>query len=136
MARTTEMRLIELMTLSQDISSVIEYLGKNGNFQIKCKNSTETKNTSSEADIDSELYDQMQNVRTFLNIPDLPEQNLTCSSPSESDRDEAYKILNSINDLKERYKAQTEEYHKVSEAYKEARAFSNLQVSFSELDSL
>ena len=136
MARTTEMRLIELMTLSQDISSVIEYLGKNGNFQIKCKNSTETKSTSSETDIDSELYDQMQNVRTFLNIPDLPEQNLTCSSPSESDRDEAYKILNSINDLKERYKAQTEEYHKVSEAYKEARAFSNLQVSFSELDSL
>ena len=58
MARTTEMRLIELMTLSQDISSVIEYLGKNGNFQIKCKNSTETKNTSSEADIDSELSEE------------------------------------------------------------------------------
>ena len=50
MARTTEMRLIELMTLSQDISSVIEYLGKNGNFQIKSKNSTETKNASSEPD--------------------------------------------------------------------------------------
>ena len=85
MARTTEMRLIELMTLSQDISSVIEYLGKNGNFQIKCKNSTETKSTSSETDIDSELYDQMQNVRTFLNIPDLKERNGKIKAVPSSD---------------------------------------------------
>ena len=39
MARTTEMRLIELMALSQDVDNVVEYLGKSGNFQFQSKRS-------------------------------------------------------------------------------------------------
>lgn len=136
MIRTTEMRLIELMTLTEDISKVIEYLGKNGNFQIKNKNSSEIKNNDEQANLDLELYENIQSVRTFLNIEDLKEQNFTCNGATQEDKDEAYKILSNINDLKDRYQRQTEEFHKVSEAYKEAKAFSNLQVSFSELDNL
>ena len=37
MARTTEMKLLELMVLKDDISSVIEYIGKNENFQFQSK---------------------------------------------------------------------------------------------------
>lgn len=37
MARTQEMRLIELMTLKQDVSNVVEYLGKKGVFQFQSK---------------------------------------------------------------------------------------------------
>ena len=136
MIRTTEMRLIELMTLNQDISKVIEYLGQHGNFQIKNKNSSEGKQSSETENLELDLYEKMQAVRTFLNIPDLEEQNLTCGGATESDKEEAIKILNNISDLKERYQAQTENYQKVSETYKEACAFSNLKVSFSELESL
>ena len=32
MAKTTEMRLVDLMVLKQDISNVLLYLGKSGNF--------------------------------------------------------------------------------------------------------
>ena len=35
MAKTTAMRLLELMVLKEDISRVIEYLGKNGNFEFQ-----------------------------------------------------------------------------------------------------
>ena len=34
MARTTPMRLVELMVLKDDINSVVEFLAKNGNFQL------------------------------------------------------------------------------------------------------
>ena len=34
MARTAEMKLLELMVLKNDISSVIEYIGKKENFQF------------------------------------------------------------------------------------------------------
>ena len=37
MARTAEMTLLELMVLKDDISSVIEYIGKNENFQFQSK---------------------------------------------------------------------------------------------------
>lgn len=37
MAKTTEMRLVELMALKQDVQNVILYLGKNGNFQFQRK---------------------------------------------------------------------------------------------------
>ena len=37
MARTAEMTLLELMVLKDDISSVIEYIGKNENLQFQSK---------------------------------------------------------------------------------------------------
>ena len=37
MAKTAKMRLIELMVLKQDISKVIEYIGKKGSFQFQAK---------------------------------------------------------------------------------------------------
>ena len=43
MARTAEMRLIELMILKQDISAVIEYIGKKETFQFQ-KNFKEGSN--------------------------------------------------------------------------------------------
>ena len=35
MAKTTKMKLIELMILKEDINSVLEFLGKRGNFQFQ-----------------------------------------------------------------------------------------------------
>ena len=49
MARTTEMKLLELMVLKQDIYRVIEYIGKKGNFQFQ------TKNKNSKADEESSV---------------------------------------------------------------------------------
>ena len=37
MAKTAEMKLLELMVLKNDISAVIEYIGKKENFQFQSK---------------------------------------------------------------------------------------------------
>ena len=46
MARTAEMRLIELMVLKQDIAPVIEYIGKKESFQFQDKLGEESKTNS------------------------------------------------------------------------------------------
>lgn len=43
MAKTTEMKLLELMVLKQDISSVIEYIGKQQNFLFQNTRSKDSK---------------------------------------------------------------------------------------------
>lgn len=137
MARTTEMRLIELMTLKQDISNVIEYLGKKGNFQFKSKQK-EVNESKSELDlnIDKEFFDNLQKARIFLEIKDIEEQILTCASANDEDRKDASEILGAVSSLRDEILLQQEETKKVCDAYKEALSFSNLQLPYSELDHL
>lgn len=137
MAKTTQMRLVELMTLKQDISNVIEYLGKCGCFQFQSKKlsgeKTLQKNTEN---IDRQFFENLQNARTFLGIEDINEDILSCDSASDDDRDEAAKIMAAVNELSMRFSKARDESLRVEDAYKEALAFSNLQVPYSELEHL
>ena len=137
MARTTEMRLIELMTLRQDISKVIEYLGKKGNFQFQTKlQGGDAASSESFKNADKEFFDNLQRARIFLAVPDRTDDGRSCSAPSDADRDDAAKLLASVDDLKRRVTASIEEAKRVDDAYKEALAFSNLKASYSELEHL
>ena len=51
MARTAPMRLVELMVLKEDIDTVIEFLGKNGNFQFQQKFDTSNSAQNPPAEI-------------------------------------------------------------------------------------
>ena len=87
MARTTEMRLIELMALKQDISTVIEYLGRKGNFQFQTKlQSGDSKNSKAPQNIDREFFDNLQQTRIFLNVGDRTDNASDCRIPSDEDR--------------------------------------------------
>lgn len=137
MARTTEMRLIELMALKQDISTVIEYLGRKGNFQFQAKlQSSDSKNSKTAQNIDREFFDNLQQARIFLNVGDRTDNALDCRIPSDEDRTEAGKLLAAVDELKNRVTGVTNEAKRVEEAYKEALAFSNLKASYSELEHL
>ena len=137
MARTTEMRLIELMTLRQDISKVIEYLGKQGNFQFQTKlQGGDAASSESFKNADKEFFDNLQRARIFLAVPDRTDDGRSCSAPSDADRDDAAKLLASVDDLKRRVTGSIEEAKRVDDAYKEALAFSNLKASYSELEHL
>lgn len=137
MARTTEMRLIELMTLRQDISKVIEYLGKKGNFQFQTKlQGGDAASSESFKNADKEFFDNLQRARIFLAVPDRTDDGRSCSAPSDADRDDAAKLLASVDDLKRRVTGSIEEAKRVDDAYKEALAFSNLKASYSELEHL
>ena len=140
MAKTAEMRLIELMVLKQDISAVIEYIGKKESFQFQkdFKEAGGEKKSDSAFDIDSNFYTSLRNASVNLGIPladsEFDVKNVSC--PSQEDRDTAARLLKAYNELTEEIEEKNKEVAKCSDAYKEALAFANLKVSFSEIDNL
>ena len=144
MARTAEMKLLELMVLKNDISSVIEYIGKKENFQFqtKLKESAAKSGTSEDPDsdaslnIDSQFYESLSKAYTELGYEGELSDIKDCKAPRDEDRKKAADLIAAYTDLKKRIADATEEAHKVNDAYKEAMAFSNLKVSYSELEHL
>ncbi|MBD5407093.1 MAG: ATPase [Treponema sp.] len=137
MARTTQMSLIEIMAMSQDVSNVIEYLGKKGCFQFQSKKHDAVAEKKEEAvNIDREIFDNLQKARLFLNISDLENDALDCPRAGDDERNEATKIIGAVSDLFERFETQNTEVSRIESAYNEAMAFSNLKVSYSELEHL
>ncbi|MFA6856211.1 MAG: V-type ATPase 116kDa subunit family protein [Treponema sp.] len=140
MARTTEMRLIELMALKQDIRVVLEYLGKKGNFQFQTKVHTPDSQTSKKAEpegnTERDIFDSLEQARVFLDVPDRTGDPCDCKSPTAEDRTESAKLLALVEDLKTRVNDAVTEAKHVNDAYKEALAFSNLKASYSELEHL
>ena len=139
MAKTAEMKLLELMVLKNDISAVIEYIGKKENFQFqsKLKDSAATDAEGEESlNIDSHFYDSLSKAYTELGYDSSLAGIKDCSAPCDDDRKKAADIIAAYTDLKTRIADATDEAHKVNEAYKEAMAFSNLKVSYSELEHL
>ncbi len=144
MARTAEMKILELMVLKNDISSVIEYIGKKENFQFqtKLKESAAKSGTSEDSDsdaslnIDSQFYESLSKAYTELGYEGELSDIKDCKAPRDEDRKKAADLIAAYTDLKKRIADATEEAHKVNDAYKEAMAFSNLKVSYSELEHL
>jgi len=138
MAKTAQMRLIELMVLKQDISSVIEYIGKKGSFQFQARKRAEdsSEKPADVIDIDGQLYKQLLDASTYLGIQALPEDLSKYNAPTDELRAEATSFISAYTSLKERVNEANDNAAKVADAYKEAMAFSNLQVSYGELEHL
>ena len=139
MAKTAEMKLLELMVLKNDISAVIEYIGKKENFQFQSKlKDSAAKDVESEEslNLDSQFYDSLSKAYNELGYDSSLAEIKDCSAPRDEDRKKAADIIAAYTDLKTRIADATDEAHKVNDAYKEAMAFSNLKVSYSELEHL
>ena len=133
MAKTTAMRLIELMVLKEDIRSVLVYLGKLGDFQFQ---EDFEKSEASSPNADEELFRRLDEARSALEIKQPDSFTVPPALPSEADTDEAVKLCFCVEDFHKKETELKEEAEKVSSAYKEALAFSNLNVSYSQLESL
>ena len=141
MAKTAEMRLIELMVLKQDITSVIEYIGKKGSFQFQSKMNSEgekssKKNSEKILNIDEKFYTSLKNMCGFLNIS---LENLDMSevkAPDDEDKNRASQLISAFTDLQERCEKASADLAKIQDTQKETLAFANLKVSYSELEHL
>lgn len=133
MARTATMRLLELMVLKEDISKVIEYIGKAKCFQFDTD--LEAVN-SSVSNSQKDIFDKLQLARNFLNIDDVEDYGNDFSLPTEQDETRAQVIIDSVEDIKKREIEASEEKKKLEDAYKEALSFANLKVPYSQLDHL
>ena len=140
MARTTRMCLVELMVLKEDISNVLLFLGKSGNFQFQNQlggeeNSLRTTVSASE-NREREMFAHLDQTRAFLGIDDSGVSIKEADLPDEEDFAEAEKIISSLDNLVRRDGTEHENYKRLEEAYKEAAAFSNLKQSYGELEHL
>ena len=138
MPKTTEMKLLELMVLKQDISSVIEYIGKQQNFLFQNTRSKDSKEetAASISNIDKQFFEELKKIREDLVLEPLTNDIAEVSAPVDEDRSAASKIIASYKELQERLSQSAENLNKLTEAYNESMAFSNLQVSYSELEHL
>lgn len=134
MARTTKMKLLELVVLKENINQVLEYIGKKENFQIQ------TSQLPSSIDFDSDddlrFYNQLDKIMLDLNIQKKSEYIKTANVPNVESRKRTAEIIKNYNEINENIVNAAEELDKLSETYKEAVAFSNLQVSYYELEHL
>ncbi len=143
MAKTAKMKLVELMVLKQDISKVIEFIGKKGSFQFQ-KKDKKTNNAGAEdaqkilgiSNADSQYYAEIKKICNILEIKDLPENLNDFSAPDDQTRAMANNLIAAYKELEDRISEASDNVAKVNNTYKEAMAFSNLQVSYSELEHL
>lgn len=131
--RTSEMRLVELMILKEDIGRVIEFLGKKGNFEFQSQLGDESSNTPNPA---KDMFDKLQIARAYLGLSDLEQYSKDVALPEDKDYDTAAKLLDATESLRCRETEAAETAKKAEEAYTEALAFSNLKMPYSEFDHL
>ncbi|MBQ2551538.1 MAG: ATPase, partial [Treponema sp.] len=134
MAKTTPMRLVELMIYKEDIHKVLMYLGKMGQFQFQ--DDVENASSDGSENPSAEIFAKLEHARASLSIPDLEEYKEEINVPTPEDDENAANIISLSDELHQRELDAAEELKKVSTALDEARAFSNLNVSYSELENL
>ncbi len=133
MAKTTAMRLIELMVYKDDIHQVLKYLGKLGEFQFQQdldKLSAESEN------VYKETFDELEKCRVTLEIDPVTDYTEAIDIPSDDERCLAREIIERVKTLHDNELSANENYKHLEETYKEALAFSNLKVSYDQLESM
>ena len=139
MARTAPMKLIELMVLKEDISKVIEYIGKKESFQFQTKLSQSKSSDSkvNESNIDREFFEKLSHIRATLGInPEEIKDKSSITVPCDEDRNQAAHIFNIFDELSDRMKEVYSENERAVNAYNEALSFANLKVPYCELEHL
>lgn len=134
MARTVAMSLIELTVLRENAPAVLKYLGELGEFQFQDRiASGEGAHT---VNADAQMFDNLQNVRTALGLPDLGKYTKPLSLPTEEDYEAASNIINEVENLHEREALCDEKEKRTASVYSEVLSFSNLKRAYSELEIL
>ena len=101
MSRTAEMKLLELMVLKNDISSVIEYIGKKENFQFQSRLKDSAANAGESAEtlnVDSQFYDGLKKAATELGYEDSGLDIKSCGAPIDADRKQAADLIAAFTD--------------------------------------
>lgn len=134
MARTTPMKLLELMVMKDDIANVLTYLGKCGSFEFQTKSGDSSKEVSVNKELD--IYKELDNVRSFLGLAEKENTFKNCQFPVEKEYTDANNIFESVKGLQEREAAESDANTRINESYHEALAFANLKASYSDLEHL
>ena len=128
MLRTSKMKLVELMILKQDIDRVLEYLGKNDNFQIQ--RDTDFSGTAQDTPY-TDMVSRLQGIRVYLGIPDPVDFLESTTLPDDEDFASARSILESVEELRKQEMEAGDRKKRIVNAYDEAMSFANLKLAYS-----
>ena len=82
MAKTASMKLIELMILKEDIDSVLEFLGKKGNFQFQNLPKENIHNTQNPS---GEIFQKILEIKNYLGIGEIDSYSPDSKNPTNED---------------------------------------------------
>ena len=133
--RPVKMKQIELTVLSRDFDNVIEFLGKRGAMQFAETDAANALNTSTDSHI-REILDKLYAAAAFLSLPVPLEPEEDSTLPGEAEESLVNTITAAIMSLNQNENEKIQKKQKVEKALDEAKAFSSLKASFSDLDKL
>ncbi|MDR0316460.1 MAG: V-type ATP synthase subunit I [Treponema sp.] len=136
--RPRKMKRMELTVHKNDVDAVIEYLGRRAVMQFTTPEAAKSS-SGEEGDAASKMAQRLERLRAcadFLDITILPEPDDNSVPASAADEALSEEICTSIESLQQRETAIIQEKRRLIETCNEARAFSNLNAPFSELDHL
>ncbi len=140
MAKTTSMRLVELMVYKEDVKNVLKCLSSLGEFQFQDDIGPASSMADDSGHVklnpDFDVFNRLQNARASLDLTDLEDFEGSVELPTDSDFDEAERLVSAVEELREKELAISGELKRVNEAYNETLAFANLKVPASQLESL
>ena len=133
MMRPRKMKYIELTVLKSDMDAVLEYLGKKAAIQFP--EAEDKVNNTDVANIKN-IIERLINAAEFLSVNIPSEYDENASVPTKDDEEMAQKLCSAVEDLKENEKKIIHEKKHVRETIHEAKAFSKMNVPFSDFEHL
>ena len=133
MIRPRRMKYIVLTILKNDANAVLEYLGR---CEVIHFSGTETKDESEEVIGIREQLDRLRTSANFLGITLSDAIYDNSALPTEEDKELCAKLCDSVKALINRETAAFHDKQQIEETLNEARAFSNLNAPFANLDQL
>ena len=133
MIRPRKMKRIEMTVLRSDVNAVIEYLGRG---EVMHFGETEAAAESADAVHIRELLDRLRTGAAFLGVALPAEPAADSVMPGEAEAALAERLCALADALRERETAVRQEQQRTMETLNEAKAFSNLNAPFADLDQL
>jgi V/A-type H+-transporting ATPase subunit I len=127
------MKFIELTVLKNDVNAVLEYLGRHEAIHFPDSDAAGDKQALLRI---GERLEALRESAKYLGLA-LPAEPLETSSiPTEADEALALRLCETVTELKNREIEANQERQRISETFKEAKAFSSLNAPFADLDQL
>ncbi len=138
MFKTKKMKLLELIVLADDVNTVIEYLGKNANFQLYLNdaNGNVDSNVGAYSNSYKEMFARIKAAYSYLSIEEPENARIDAVFPSSEDVSAAEVLFSDIDSLQKKEADLHDKLKQITEAYNEAAAFANLKVPYKEIDNL
>ena len=132
MIRPRKMKRIEMTVLKSDMNAVIEYLGRREAIHFPESRGGEGKDSARIRDI----LDKLRAAAEFLALELPAEPEADSVMPGETEEAQSEKVCAAAEALKNREIEAVRQRHRIGETFSEARAFSNLNAPFADLDQL